>query len=300
MGYIKDVKIGNDTHLIEPILYGVCSTAAATAAKEVAISNFELVNGVRIAVYFNNKNTASNPTLNVNGTGAKSIYYSSNREDAATTAISSTIPILYGWRYFIYSSGWILEEDGLSLSKYSNDRAYGNIDFRSSTDPNSYITIQNSGKLKFNYANDTYATLSMSGYNDTTSSYTPKITFDKQALLRNIATPADDTDAANKKYVDDQIAVATASSNDTIFLTVTISTSDWTQVFLPDNNYYYEYFLSNTNITADYKAFVDMGSSYYNLNSNLTITTATNSIEFETSVRPTSTITLDIVFIKTT
>ena len=55
--------------------YGTCSTAAATAAKVVTCSGFSLVKGGFIAVKFTNTDTSTTPTLNVNSTGAKSIYY---------------------------------------------------------------------------------------------------------------------------------------------------------------------------------------------------------------------------------
>ena len=57
-------------------LYGVCSTAAATAAKEVTIDysgTLTLFAGLTVHVKFSNANAAENPTLNVNGTGAVSI-----------------------------------------------------------------------------------------------------------------------------------------------------------------------------------------------------------------------------------
>lgn len=68
--------------------FGTCSTAAGTAAKTVAITGFTLAAGSRISVKFTNGNTAgtakgtssnviavsSAPTLNVNSTGAKTIY----------------------------------------------------------------------------------------------------------------------------------------------------------------------------------------------------------------------------------
>lgn len=50
-----------------------CSTAAATAAKTVSVSNFSLSAGRTINVMFTSVNTAANPTLNVSGTGAKPI-----------------------------------------------------------------------------------------------------------------------------------------------------------------------------------------------------------------------------------
>lgn len=55
--------------------YGFCSTAADTAEKTVSCTGFGLVIGAEITVRFTVTNTAANPTLNVNGTGAKLIYY---------------------------------------------------------------------------------------------------------------------------------------------------------------------------------------------------------------------------------
>ena len=53
--------------------YGVCSTAGATAAKTVSITNTVLTPGGIIAVNFQNAFTASSPTLSVNGSAAKAI-----------------------------------------------------------------------------------------------------------------------------------------------------------------------------------------------------------------------------------
>jgi hypothetical protein len=65
------------------ISYGTCSTAAGTAQKEVTFTTAEnkwtLSIGAVICVLFTNTNTASNPTLNVNGTGAKPIYYNNKK-----------------------------------------------------------------------------------------------------------------------------------------------------------------------------------------------------------------------------
>ena len=53
--------------------YGECSTAGATAAKTVSITNTVLTPGGIIAVLFQNAFTASSPTLSVNGSAAKPI-----------------------------------------------------------------------------------------------------------------------------------------------------------------------------------------------------------------------------------
>ena len=55
--------------------YAVCSTAAATVAKVCDCAGFALITGSEITVKFSVTNTATDPTLNVNSTGAKPIYY---------------------------------------------------------------------------------------------------------------------------------------------------------------------------------------------------------------------------------
>ena len=75
--------------------YGTCSTAADTAAKTVACTGYALITGSEITVKFSNTNTAVNPTLNVNSTGAKAIYY----RGAAITAGFLTAAHTYTFRY---------------------------------------------------------------------------------------------------------------------------------------------------------------------------------------------------------
>lgn len=57
------------------IHYTTCSTAGNTAAKTASCTGLSLAIGTRIMVKYSNANTADNPTLNVNNTGAKPIYY---------------------------------------------------------------------------------------------------------------------------------------------------------------------------------------------------------------------------------
>lgn len=54
--------------------FGVCDTAAGTAAKTATIdSTITLAAGASVAILFTNGNTATNPTLNINSTGANAI-----------------------------------------------------------------------------------------------------------------------------------------------------------------------------------------------------------------------------------
>jgi hypothetical protein len=56
-------------------IYLVSSTVAATAAKTASYTGFTLLTGSNIYIIFNETNTTAEPTLNVNSTGAKPIYY---------------------------------------------------------------------------------------------------------------------------------------------------------------------------------------------------------------------------------
>lgn len=75
---IKQIKVGSTNHnlIASNVAYGTCATAAATAAKVITVSGgWELTAGAIISVKFTYTNTASNPTFNVNSTGAKSVWY---------------------------------------------------------------------------------------------------------------------------------------------------------------------------------------------------------------------------------
>ena len=74
---ISSLKLGSTIGVFAPP-YATCSTAAATKAKVASVQNsgnFALDTGAKVIVKFSYTNTASAPTLNVNSTGAKAIYY---------------------------------------------------------------------------------------------------------------------------------------------------------------------------------------------------------------------------------
>ena len=61
---------------LEKSYYGNCETAAATADKQVSCAGFNLKTGAIVGIKFTNGNTCeSNITLNINGTGAKTVYF---------------------------------------------------------------------------------------------------------------------------------------------------------------------------------------------------------------------------------
>ena len=62
-----------------------CGTAAATAAKVVAASNYVLTDGGSIKIKFTYANSVASPTLNINSTGAKAIVYNGAVVSATNT-----------------------------------------------------------------------------------------------------------------------------------------------------------------------------------------------------------------------
>ena len=102
MGYVNKIQIDEDaTHLIEPTLYGTCSTAAATAIKDVTLDSFTLIPGVQIAVKFTVTNTAAASSLKLrvnssNADDAKPIKYrGADLPDKGTLANKRVYLFLY-------------------------------------------------------------------------------------------------------------------------------------------------------------------------------------------------------------
>lgn len=94
------------------IVYGTCSTSASTKAKVINIEgneNWQLAVGSVIMVKFSSTNTASNPTFNVNNTGAKPVIY--NTSTITTSSLSyagyanRTIEYVYNGTGYVFL-GW--------------------------------------------------------------------------------------------------------------------------------------------------------------------------------------------------
>ena len=97
------------------IAYGTCATAAATAAKVITISgntNWTLAAGSLISIKFTYTNTASNPTFNVNGTGAKSVWYNTALITTGSLSYagyaSRTAMYMYDGTQYVFQ-GWSLD-----------------------------------------------------------------------------------------------------------------------------------------------------------------------------------------------
>lgn len=127
MGTIAKVTAGGSTHLIASTAYGTCTTAANTAAKVATIQDnqpFSLVEGVTVHIKFTNSNSATNPTLNVNGTGAKAIMrYGTTRPSNSTSTSwqsGSVISFTYDGTYW-QMNGWLNNNDYVTQSNLTSD-----------------------------------------------------------------------------------------------------------------------------------------------------------------------------------
>jgi hypothetical protein len=100
---INQIKIGDIEYAIAASAYAECSTAADAAAKVATIctdedttnTEFALVKGVSVKVKFTVTNTASSPTLNINGTGAKAIMYRGSAISAGYLAANRVYEFVY-------------------------------------------------------------------------------------------------------------------------------------------------------------------------------------------------------------
>ena len=82
--------------------FATCSTAAATQAKTASITGFNLVTGARVTIKFTVTNTAANPTLNVNGTGAKAIKYRGSAISAGYLAANRVYEFVYDGTDYLF------------------------------------------------------------------------------------------------------------------------------------------------------------------------------------------------------
>ena len=72
-----------------------CSTANGTAAKTVSATGYKLTTGGHILVRMTNENTAANPTLNINKTGAKPLFYYGERASSTNSWNAGDLLVMY-------------------------------------------------------------------------------------------------------------------------------------------------------------------------------------------------------------
>lgn len=143
-------------------LYATCSTASGTQAKTVSITNFKLITGVRVFIKFNNTCANSAPTLNISGTGAKSMvtflpnsFY--NVSSSSGTHIQKAVNTWCAGDIleFVYDGTYWVCVGTSGYPQYSHRN-------------NSYITIGTTEMGEVTYPNDTICDFLCDGTNDTT------------------------------------------------------------------------------------------------------------------------------------
>ena len=103
--------------------YGTCTTAEATSAKEVSdCTGFVLETGAKVSIRFGYANSASEPTLNVNSTGAKSIRSSHGGVGTLTYrwAAGQVVDFVYDGTYWLLQQPWIATTAAYGVSKVAS------------------------------------------------------------------------------------------------------------------------------------------------------------------------------------
>lgn len=115
------------------IAYCTCSTSASTAAKvatlDSSVTNFELKKGTIAIVKYSYSNSASSCTLNVGGTGAKSIYYNTGTYTGSSVQIcgsaNKNVMYVYDGTYWVWVSGSYDVDTDTTYSNLSLGQGYG-------------------------------------------------------------------------------------------------------------------------------------------------------------------------------
>lgn len=118
MGFVGKVKTQVDSSVtynsVGSTLYGYCSSAGNSAAKEVNVGLTTLsgMNGITIHVQFKYANSAANPTLNVDGTGAKYIYQYNDVTPGNVSWDSWATESVVSFTYDSDSDAWRMNDSG--------------------------------------------------------------------------------------------------------------------------------------------------------------------------------------------
>ena len=160
-GY-KLIGQGSGAPVWQGPLYATCSTASGTSAKTVSITNFKLITGVRVFIKFNNTCASMSPTLNISGTGAKSMvtFLPNSFYNVSSSSGSCIQKAVNTWcagdiLEFVYDGTyWVcVGTSGYPVYSHRN---------------NSYITIGTTQMDEVTYPNDTICDFLCNGTNDAT------------------------------------------------------------------------------------------------------------------------------------
>lgn len=197
---------------VDTAFYGVCNTGADVAEKEVSISGFSstnLIAGVSIRVLFINSNSATSPTLNVSGTGAKLIYrygtVSPSTNPYESWNNNQVISFTYdgtSWRMVDYTQyGWVkvFDQRTSNYGKFYFTETNG-IKIVRIVDPKNltakaYTTLDFTLPTNFRPQMDVYETLFVPSANDVAIRFNIKT--DGTVLIYNYSTATGTLNIAN-------------------------------------------------------------------------------------------------------
>lgn len=158
--YVGVMKVDGTNELpVGSTLYGTCSTAAATAQKDVTLANFDkLITGVTVHVKFTNSNTVASPKLKVGSTAATAIMRYGTTAPSTSAATSwnagAVISFTYDGTYWMMND-WLTD---------GNSNTWRNITVNGSSWKGT-----GTGTGALNFVNGTNVTITSSG-NDLTIS----------------------------------------------------------------------------------------------------------------------------------
>jgi hypothetical protein len=122
--------------------YGSCTTAASTAAKTASLSNFNLINGGLVVVYFQ-YDVPAQATLNINSNGAKEIHFGSSRIAANVIKAGDKCLFIYNGNYMLIA----IDRWGKELQEKVSGINISETDFEA-------LSTYEQGKLYFVYDNN--------------------------------------------------------------------------------------------------------------------------------------------------
>ena len=287
------------------VAYGTCTTAAATAAKVVTISgntNWKLVAGSVIFIKFTYTNTASNPTFNVNGTGAKSVWYNTAKITTGSLGYAGyanrTAMYVYDGTQFVFQ-GWSIDSN-TTYSNASLGQGYGTCTTAEATAAK-VVTLSNYAlvtggivAVKFTYGVPANATLNIN------SKGAKAIYYRGAAITAGIIEAGD---VATFIYNGSQyhlLAVDRALSNEAV--SFTLSKSAWV-TGSGDEKHPYKYALTVDGVTAASRAdaLFDKASVEAAYASGVSSSTDTveNAVVFTSRAAPTADLTGVLYITKT-
>lgn len=100
-------QIGGSGAATQNVYFGSCSTQGMTTAKTATVSGtFTFAEGVVVLIKMTYANAASVPTLNVNRTGAKSVYRVDGAENSSLMwEAGAVVPLVYDGTNWLMISG---------------------------------------------------------------------------------------------------------------------------------------------------------------------------------------------------